>query len=321
VRSAFDEALIVALLVVFGAAQALAQGVRARTPWGDPDLQGVYSNENEMRVPMERPERFAGRRHDSLTAQELLQFGAALNEVALGRAESRAFAGLSPQRFDLEPSRAWFVSDPPNGRIPPLTPLGEQRRQAYAERNARAPVAAHDTNLWYRCISIGVPRSMMPFADAGTYRIVQAPGYVAIQYEMMHETRVISLDRRRHVSTAIRAYMGDARGHWDGDTLVVESTNIKGSFQLTSAAGESLRVIERFSRTPTGALEWSATIDDASGWTRPWTLSMPLRRVADSQGPIESACHEGNYSLRNMLSAARAEEKKGTETAPPRRPD
>jgi hypothetical protein len=281
----------------------------ARTPWGDPDLQGVYSNEHEMRVPMERPARFAGRSHDSLTAEELASVGADLNAAALVRSESAAFAGLSPQRYDLKPRRAWFVVDPPDGRIPALTPLGAQRARAYADRNARNPVAADDTNLWFRCISIGVPRSMMPFADAGTFRIVQAPGYVAIQYEMMHEARVVPLDRRPHLRGDVRAYMGDALGHWDGDTLVVETINIKGQFQMTSAGGENLRIVERFKLTPGGTVEWSATIDDSSGWTRPWTFSMPLEKVDESRGPLESACHEGNYTLRNILSGARAEER------------
>jgi hypothetical protein len=308
VRSVFAEALVVVLLVALGAAQALAQGVRTRTPWGDPDLQGVYTNVDEQRVPMERPDRFAGRPRDSFTAEELEQIAAASNAAARTRGDP-AFAGLGPQRFDLRPSRPWLVLDPKDGRIPPLTQLGAQRRQEYAARNARPLNQASDSNLWYRCISIGVPRSMMPLPDAGTFRIVQSPGYVAIQYEMMHEARAIPLDRRPHVSGGLGGYMGDARGHWAGDTLVVETTNIKGSFQLTSAAGPDLRIVERFKPVPGGAIEWSATIDDPSGWTRPWTFSMPLAKADDSQGPLEYACHEGNHALRNMLSAARAEEK------------
>jgi hypothetical protein len=127
VRSVFAEALVVVLLVVLGAAQALAQGVRARTPWGDPDLQGVYTNINEQRVPMDRPDRFAGRPRDSITIEELEQIAAASNAAAQARDEF-AFGG----RFDLTPSRAWLVVDPPDGRIPALTALGEQRRRDYA---------------------------------------------------------------------------------------------------------------------------------------------------------------------------------------------
>jgi hypothetical protein len=149
---------------------------------------------------------------------------------------------------------------------------------------------------------------MMPMPDGATYRIIQAPGYVAIQYEMLHEARVIRLDGWPHVGSAVIAYMGDARGHWDGDALVVETTNIKGQFQMTAAAGEDVRVVERFTPMPSGSLEWTVTIDDPSGWTRPWTFSMPLTRTDESQSPLEQACHEGNYVLRNILSAARAGE-------------
>jgi hypothetical protein len=284
-----------------------------RTPWGDPDLQGVYTNEDELRVPMERPARFAGRDLSSITADEMHDVARELNESRARNPESRAFGGLSPQRYDLKPSRAWLVVDPVEGRIPPLMPLGEQRRNEYAARLSRVPGSAEDTNLWYRCISIGVPRTMMPTPDGATYRIVQAPGYVAIQYETMHETRIVPLDGRPHIGPAITGYMGDARGHWDGDMLVVETTNIKGQFQTTSAAGSGLRIVERFTPAASGALEWSVTIDDASGWTRPWTFSMPLTRADESQGPLENGCHEGNYVLRNILSAARAEEHQPSE--------
>jgi hypothetical protein len=280
----------------------------ARTPWGDPDLQGVFSNENEVRVPLERPDRFAGRSLESITARELAELARELNESRRQQAESQAFAGLSPQRFDLKPTRAWLIVDPPAGRIPPLTPLGQQRARAYAARTAQTPASASDSNLWYRCISIGVPRSMMPMVDGAPYRIVQSPGYVVIQYDIMHEARVIPVDGRPHVGRAIVGYMGDARGRWDGDTLVIETTNFKGDFQMTSAAGRDLRIVERFKPVAGGNLEWSVTIDDPSGWTRPWTFAIPLTRSADNQGPFENACHEGNYTLRNILSAARAEE-------------
>ena len=308
-RSAYGNALTVVLTLV-SAATSHAQGTRTpRTPWGDPDLQGVYTNINEQRVPMERPDRFVGRSRESITESELRQAAAESNAAAQSRRDANAFGGLSPQRFDLTPSLAWLLVDPPDGRIPALTPLGERRRREYAAQNARAIRFGCDSNLWYRCISIGVPRSMMPLPDVGTFRFVQSPGFVAIQYEMMHEARVIPLNRRLRMSAPLSAaYMGLARGRWDGDTLVVETTNIKGSFQLTSAAGPNLRVVERFTPGGGGGLEWSVTIDDPSAWTQPWTFSMPLARLDDSQGPLEYACHEGNYPLRNMLSAARAEE-------------
>ena len=280
-----------------------------RTPWGDPDLQGVFSNENDVRVPLERPDRFAGRSLESITTRELEDVARELNEKRRQNPESGAFGGISPQRFDLKPTRAWLIVDPLDGKIPPLTPLGQQRARAYAARIARTPASAADSNLWYRCISVGLPRSMMPMVDGAPYRIVQSPGYVVIQYEIMHEARVIPIDGPSHIGKAVRGYMGDARGRWDGDTLVVDTTNFKGEFQTTSAAGEELRIVERFKPIAGGNLEWSVTIDDASGWTRPWTFSTPLTKLDERQGPLENACHEGNYTLRNILSGARAEER------------
>src|SRR5687768_13705531 len=188
----------VALLLLLMSPPAVTQTnggwVAPRTPWGDPDLQGVYTNSEEQRVPVERPEQFAGRALESITASELTEFARQRNAAAERR--DHAFAGLSPMRFDLTPSRPWLIVDPSDGRIPRLTPLGEGRRQAYEARLGQVPAAARDTNLWYRCISMGLPRSMMPTGDGDTYRIVQSPGYVAIQYEIMHEARVIPLDRR-----------------------------------------------------------------------------------------------------------------------------
>jgi hypothetical protein len=303
-------ALLLLLMSPPAVAQTNGRWVAPRTPWGDPDLQGVYTNSEEQRVPVERPEQFAGRTLESITASELAEFARQRNLAAERR--DHPFAGLSPMRFDMTPSRPWLLVDPPDGRIPTLTPLGEGRRQAYEARLGQVPVAARDSNLWYRCISIGLPRSMMPTGDGDTYRIVQSPGYVAIQYEIMHEARVIPLDRRPHVGAAITAYLGDARGWWEGDTLIVETRNFKGEFSVTSAAGKDLRLVERFTATRSGSIEWAVTIDDPSGWTRPWTLSMPLAKLDDMQGPLENGCHEGNYVLRNILSAARAEERAAT---------
>jgi hypothetical protein len=141
-----------------------------------------------------------------------------------------------------------------------------------------------------------------------SYEIVQGPGFVAILYEMVHEARVIPLDRRPHVGNAIRTYMGDPRGYWDGDTLVVETTNFKDETAYRNADGETLRLTERFTAVTPESVEWSVTVDDPSTWTWPWTFAMMLTRKDASQRPFEYACHEGNYGLRNILSAARAEE-------------
>jgi hypothetical protein len=281
-----------------------------QTPWGDPDIQGVWTNVDEFGVPLERPQRFSGRSHSDITAGDLEEVARELNQRRRQNPENSAFGGLSALAgfdFTTAPSRAWLLIDPPDARIPPLTPAGQSRQVAFEARMRAAPESAASLNSWYRCISLGVPRSMMPSRDGAPYRIVQAPGIVAISYERMHEARVIPLDGRPHVGDAIRSYMGDPRGHWEDGSLVVETTNFKGEFQMTSAASAELRVIERFRPVSAEALEWSVTVDDPSGWERPWTFSMPLARTAEQL--FEDACHEGNQTIRNILSAARAEEK------------
>jgi len=154
---------------------------------------------------------------------------------------------------------------------------------------------------------------MMPAIYGNAYQIVQGPGWVGIRYEMIHEIRVIPLETRPHVSPRIRSYMGDARGRWDGDTLVVETTNFNGTIGVTGngrlrPASDALRVIERFTRTGPDTIEYRATVDDPRTWTTPWTVSFPLRRD-DAYGFYEYACHEGNNAMRNILSGARAAEK------------
>ena len=160
-----------------------------------------------------------------------------------------------------------------------------------------------------RCISRGLPGSMMPAIYGSSYEIVQAPNFVAIVYEMVHETRVISLDGQPHVGKGVTSYMGDARGRWEGETLVVETTNFKDQIAYRNANGETLRLIERFTATGPNSVEWAVTVDDPTTWTKPWTFAMNLTKKDATQRPFEYACHEGNYGLRNILSAARAEEK------------
>jgi hypothetical protein len=210
-------------------------------------------------------------------------------------------------------SRAWLVVDPTDGKIPPQTPEARSRAAARAEarkKSGRGPAdAPEDRSLYDRCISRGLPGSMMPAIYGSSYEIVQGPNYVAIVYEMVHETRVIPLDGQPHVGKDVRTYMGDARGRWEGDTLVVETTNFKDQIAYRNANGENLRLIERFTATGPATVEWSVTVDDPTTWTKPWTFAMNLTKKDATQRPFEYACHEGNYGLRNILSAARAEEK------------
>jgi hypothetical protein len=294
----------------FGASQ---RWTPPRTPWGDPDLSGIYSNSDESGIPFERPARFDGRRLEDITARELEDLRAerrkatAASSVAEDRPVDRE---VFWENLNAVNSRAWLVVDPPDGRIPQTTPQAQQRAAARTEarrRSGRGPAdSAADRSLYDRCISRGLPGSMMPAIYGSSYEIVQAPNSVAIVYEMVHETRVIPLDGRAHVGTAIRTYMGDARGRWDGDTLIVETTNFREEIAYRNAS-PALRLVERFQPIAEG-LEWSVTVDDPATWTRSWTFAMVLTKKDASQRPFEYACHEGNYGLRNILSAARAEE-------------
>jgi hypothetical protein len=301
------------VLVLFGILQTGPLEGQSRTPWGDPDLSGIYSNSDESGIPFERPARFNGRRLEDITARELDDLRAerrkatAASSVAEDRPVDRE---VFWENLNAVNSRAWLVVDPPDGRIPQTTPQAQQRAAARTEarrRSGRGPAdSAADRSLYDRCISRGLPGSMMPAIYGSSYEIVQAPDSVAIVYEMVHETRVIPLDGRAHVGTAIQTYMGDARGRWDGDTLIVETTNFKEEIAYRNAS-PALRLVERFKPIAEG-LEWSVTVDDPATWTRPWTFAMVLTKKDASQRPFEYACHEGNYGLRNILSAARAEE-------------
>jgi hypothetical protein len=286
-----------------------------RTPWGDPDLSGIYSNSDESGIPFERPVRFEGRRNEDLTSQELEALRAerrkasAASSVAEDRPVDRE---VFWENLNAVNSRGWLVVDPPDGKVPPTTAEAQQRAAARAEarrRSGRGPAdSAADRSLYDRCITRGVPGSMMPAIYGSSYEIVQGPNFVAILYEMVHEARVIPVESRPHVGKAIRTYMGDPRGHWEGDTLVVETTNFKDETAYRNAAGETLRLIERFKALGPNGVEWSVTVNDSATWPRPWTFAMMLTKKDASQRPFEYACHEGNYGMRNMLSAARAEE-------------
>jgi hypothetical protein len=289
----------------------------ARTPWGDPEIAGVYTND-ESGIPFERPAQFEGKRLADISEEELAELRAERSEEALERAPTLGGApGIhNPvhwfENFDAQNSRAWLVVDPPDGRIPPMTPEGQRRVSANPPKRldlGRPADSWLDGGLYDRCISRGVPGSMMPAIYGNAYQIHQGPGWVAIRYEMIHEARMIPLDQRPHVGSKIPTYMGDARAHWDGNTLVVETTNFKNESAYRGANGQTLRLIERFKPTARGVLEWSVTVDDPSTWTRPWTFAMNLTRKDESQQPFEYACHEGNYGLSNILSAARSAER------------
>ena len=194
--------------------------------------------------------------------------------------------------------------------LPPLVAEAQGRRGPGGGSSfGNGPFNSYlDFSLYDRCVSRGVPGSMMPAIYGNAYQIVQGPGWVGIRYEMIHEARIIPLDNRPHVSGKIRTLMGDAKGHWDGDTLVVETTNFDRRM-LYRNASENLKIIERFKRISPDMVEWSVTLDDPHTWARPWTYAMDLSKRDESQQPFEYGCHEGNYAVKNMLSAAREAEK------------
>jgi hypothetical protein len=321
------RSLATAIVLTFIAAPALAQGRSyqpPRTPWGDPDLQGSYSNKYEQGTPFERPAEFEGRRIDDIQGDEL---AALVRERAAEVLLNAPFTGGDPvagnfggapafyDRFEANRgSRPWFVIDPPEGRVPAMTATGRQASAARAaaraaQRQGRGPADSYtDRSLYDRCITRGLPGSMMPANYGNSYRIVQAPGYVVITYEMVHETRIIPLDGRPALAPAIRQYMGEPRGRWDGNTLVVETTNFKDDPVYRGANPQTLKLVERFTRTAHDKVEWSVTVDDPTSWPRPWTFAMPLT-LNEQEAVLEYACHEGNMAMANVLSAARAEER------------
>jgi hypothetical protein len=295
-------------------AQAPRAGARppapaAKTAWGDPDLQGIWTSSGV--TPMERPAAFAGR--EALTDEEV----ARLNK------EDAARVDLPPRPGDPGAyNDFWFdrgrrtnqtsmIVDPPDGRFPPLTPAGEAARK----NRLRGASTWEDRHLWERCITRGgMPNAMFPRAYNNNAHILQTPGYVAILMEQIHETRLIPLDGSRHLPPNIRQWMGDSRGRWEGDTLIVDTTNIAervsalqpwADFNSISGSGDKLHIVERFRRADAETLEYTITVEDPQMYTRPWTVRYPMTR---STGPIyEYACHEGNYGMIGMLSAGRAE--------------
>ena len=185
-----------------------------------------------------------------------------------------------------------------------MTDAARERAQARALPRREAPDTYTDLSLYDRCISIGLPGSMMPMIYGNAYRITQSPGYVAIRYEMIHETRIIPLGDSPRLASNLDYYMGDARGRWEGDTLVVETRNIRPEATYRNAS-EDLVITERFTPVDENTLSWEVRFEDPATWTAPWAFEMPLKRDAEAQ-PFEYACHEGNLGLANILSAARA---------------
>jgi len=294
-----------------------------RTPWGDPDLQGTWSSESELSTPFERPAQYGTRQlltdeeFKQRLAQADKQLQSDLSEFEVFTADTRNAGAVgsatSPPPHWLERSkvsrRTSLLLDPPDGRLPATTQQGRGRGRGAATGTFGANPTYNswqDLSLWERCITRGVPAAIFPTVYNANVRIVQAPGSVAITYEMIHDTRVVHLDGRPHAGAAIRGYYGDSRGRWDGDTLVIDTTNFSEKSNYRGSR-ETLHLVERFRRTADG-LRYEVTVDDPQTWTRAWTAGLDLAQQPDG-ALFEYACHEGNNSMRNILSGARAAER------------
>ena len=299
-----------------------------RTPWGDPDLQGGWTSQSELGVPFERPKEFGTRQE--LTDEEFAKSSDRLRaererdnaEFDLETAD-RSNAGAvgsatSPPPHWLErgnPSRRTsMVIDPPDGRVPEITAdararIQRQVRGSFGNGPWNGP---KDFALYDRCITRGVPGSMFPAVYNANTRIVQGPGFVAITYEMIHETRIIPVDGRDHIGSTIRQYHGDSRGRWEGDTLVVDARNFSDATNYRGS-GKDLHLVERFTRVGANDLRYEVTVEDATTFAKPWTAALNLKTQPEEM--FEYACHEGNHAMFNMLSAARAAEKAAADSS------
>ena len=308
-----------------------AQEGAPRTPWGSPDLQGVW--DFRTLTPLQRPVELGDR--EFLTAEEaasIAQAAADRSARLLARAPERTTAGGSvDQRADgtpgfyndfwLDPGaspvgtrRTSLIVDPPDGRLPALTPAA-QERAAGAQAFEQPPPASYlDLDAGDRCLlGLNAGPPITPGGYNQNLQVFQTPDHVVLMTEMVHTVRVVPLDGRPALSGAIRHWSGESRGHWDGDTLVVETINFVGDRRWSignpmSAIGssEQLRLVERLTRVDADTLEYEFTVHDPEVWSRPWTASIPM--VLNDQPLYEYACHEGNYSLPNMLAGARAQE-------------
>ena len=289
-----------------------------RTPWGDPDIQGVFTSDDSINVGMQRREEFGDRLF--LPEEEYNE------RVEQGASRAASFE----QEFQAEdteirtgPPGHWLelgdelsrqtslIIDPPNGRYPELTPEGRERR-GLGSFSPDAPGSWEDFTLYIRCITRGVTGSILPVIYGNGTQIVQSPGYVAIANEMVHEARIIPLDGSPFVGEDIRMYMGDSRGHWEGDTLVIETRNLTDRTGVAINGGgtrhtENMVLTERIRRIAPDRLYYEATFDDPETWTAPWTVGYPIVDKPTYQ-VYEYACHEGNNAMFNMLSGARADE-------------
>jgi hypothetical protein len=289
-----------------------ANWVTPKTPWGEPDLQGVWSSDDMDGVPRPRPAQYGNRLY--MSDQE---YAARLKQVQTN-VNNRENNATSTFRNDFA-RRAWRqtsqIIDPPDGQQPAFTPAAEKRR-APRDRGTfgDGPFnTTEDFTLYDRCITRGVVGSMLRVIYGNGVRIVQSPGIVAITVEMIHDTRVIYTDGRPHINGGIRQYLGDSRARWEGDELVVDTTNFTDKTSIGGNGNglrhsEQMRLTERLKRVADDVVQYQVTVDDPVTYVRPFTFSFPLTPL-DGGVILPYECHEGNQAIRNSLAAERAEDR------------
>jgi hypothetical protein len=303
--------VVAALAPTANAQTSTASSWSSRTPWGDPDLQGIWTNTTTTRL--ERPKELEGKQ--VLADEELAERDRQVaEEVSFDRAPRAGNPGTYNE-FWVErgrlSKRTSLIVEPADGRLPPLTPGGQKRQTEQAEARKTSPADGPESrSLYERCITRGLPGAMMPGFYNHNYQILQTPGYVVILVEMIHDARIIPLDGRPHVGQNIRQWLGDSRGRWEGNTLVVETTNFNNIGDRNIAAfgtSETARVVERFTRVDADTVDYQVTVDDPATYTKPWTAAIPMMKLEGTL--FEYACHEGNYGMVGILAGHRAEEK------------
>ena len=317
VASVFTVLAIVVLTPIVADAQSTSSTV-SRTSWGDPDLQAVWHSSGA--VPMERPDEYQGRTtlNDEETAARRQEAEDRDQQLLLADRRQTVAGGTvgAYNNFWMErgaPSdRTSLLVDPPNGRFPPLTEAGKLATTT----RLRDDDTWEDRHIWERCVTRGgMPNAMFPRSYNNNFQIFQSPGWVAILHEQVHETRLIPLDDRPDVSPNISEWNGVAKGHWEGDTLVVTTINIHpnvsalqpwSNFNSASGSGEDIKLVERFRRTDDETLEYEVEVFDPQMYTRSWTVAYPFERMHDVM--YEYACHEGNYGMEGILTGGRADD-------------
>jgi catechol 2,3-dioxygenase-like lactoylglutathione lyase family enzyme len=284
------------------------------TPWGEPDLQGIWTGNAAHGIPLEKAEEApeaasltaeqAAARRERGTLGSIWGYEREWRDTTLGYVKSAPSTQVS------------MIVDPANGRMPPMTAKGQALRTAALDARANPKLASgpEDLTTYVRCITRGLPNLMMPSIYNNGLQIVQSPGYVAVTKEMIHETRVVPITDREHLGSDLKQWLGSSRGHWEGDTLVVEVKGFNGRATY-QGAGENLTLTERYRRVGPTSLEYTFTVDDPTIWTSSWTGMFNFDLDNDQYDLVEYACHEGNYGMSNILSAARAKERRSNEPA------